>query len=395
MSSYPAIRLLPGSEKRLRTGQPWLFSNEVEMSEEAKALPPGSIVRLLAPSGKVYGVGHFNPHSLIAVRVLSRNKDAVIDRKFFEFRFARALALREQMFDEPFYRLVHAEGDGLPGVVVDRHGRWLVIQINTAGMERMRADLLEALGKVVPAEGILLRGDTSGRVLEGLDGRSEVLAGEVPEEIEIRENGLPFVISPRTGQKTGWYYDQRLNRLFSRMLVRGRTVLDLYSYTGSFALNALAAGARSALLVDSSGPALERARASAALQGVADRVECVDADVFDFIAQAGAEHRRWGVVFADPPAFVKTKKQLPIGLRAYRKLARDSAALVQEGGFLAISCCSHNVSPDAFFEEVTSGIRAAGRGARLLCRAGAGPDHPIHPALPETAYLKFLAFALD
>jgi len=393
--SYPVIRLLPGSEKRLRAGQPWLFSNEIEMNEEAKRLEPGALVRLRAPSGKIYGVGHFNPHSLIAVRVLTRNKDAVIDRRFFETRFARALTLREQMFGAPFYRLVHAEGDGLPGLVIDRHGRHLVLQINTAGMDRMREPILEALARVVPADGVLLRGDTSGRALEGLDGAIEVLAGEVPDELEIRENGLPFVIAPRSGQKTGWYYDQRLNRLFSRMLVRDRTVLDLYAYSGAFGLNAVAAGARSAVLVDSSGPALGRARASAALQGVAEKVECIEEDGFAFLEHAATERRRFGAVFADPPAFVRSRKHLPVGLRSYRKLARDCAALVQEGGFLALSCCSHNVSPDAFFEEVTAGIRAAGRGARLLQRSGAGPDHPVHPALPETAYLKFLAFALD
>lgn len=393
--SYPVIRLLPGSEKRLRAGQPWLFSNEIEMSPEAKQLEPGSLVRLRSVSGKIYGVGQFNPHSLIAVRVLTRNKDAVIDRRFFETRFARALALREQMFEEPYYRLVHAEGDGLPGLVVDRHGRWLVLQINTAGMERLRPMVLEALQRVLPSDGMLLRGDTSGRALEGLGGQVEVLAGEIPEEIEIRENGLPFVIAPRTGQKTGWYYDQRLNRRFVRMLVRDRTVLDLYAYSGAFGLNALAAGARSAVLVDSSGPALARARASAELQGVADRIECLEEDIFEFLARAMGERRRFGAVFADPPAFVRSRKQLPIGLRAYRRLARDCASLVQEGGFLALSCCSHNVAPEVFFAEVTAGIRAAGRGARLLHQAGAGPDHPVHPALPETAYLKFLAFALD
>lgn len=393
--SYPVIRLLPGSEKRLRAGQPWLFSNEIEMRDETRRLEPGSLVRLRAPSGKIYGVGQFNPHSLIAVRVLTRNKDAVVDRRFFETRFTRALALREQLFEEPFYRLVHAEGDGLPGLVVDRHGRHLVVQINTAGMERLRSTLLEALNRVVPNDGVLLRGDTSGRALEGLDGTVEVLSGEVPEEIEIRENGLPFVIAPRSGQKTGWYYDQRLNRRFARMLVRERTVLDLYAYSGAFGLNALAAGARSATLVDSSGPGLARARASAELQGVADRIECVQEDGFAYLERSAAERRRFGAVFADPPAFVRSRRHLAVGLRTYRKLARDCAALVQEGGFLSLSCCSHNVEPDAFFAEVTAGIRAAGRGARLLQRSGAGPDHPVHPALPETAYLKFLSFALD
>ncbi len=392
---YPTIKILRDHDRRQKAGAPWLYSNELRIDEAARRLPAGSIVRLMAPTGKIVGVAHFNPHSLIAARLLSRNKDAVIDQAFLERRIARAVALREKLYDRPFYRLVHAEGDGLPGLVVDRYGDLLVLQLNTAGMAALEAAIARALQGVVGAGAILARNDSPGRNLEGLPEETRVVLGTVPDEILVEENGLAFVTAPAAAQKTGWYYDQAMNRAFAARLAKGARVLDLYAYAGGFALTCLAHGAASALAVDRSAAALALAQASAGRQGVAGRFATRTAEAFAAIEGLAGEKARFDLVIADPPAFVRARKDLAVGLRGYRKLAREAAGLVAESGFFVMACCSHNVSAEAFAAEVTAGIRAAGRGARQIYQAGAAPDHPVHPALPETAYLKCLAYALD
>lgn len=394
--SYPVIRILEGHDRRLRSGSPWLFSNEITMDRAAKTLPPGSVVRLASHEGRAMALAHFNPHSLIAARILTRNTDAAIDQAFVERRLARALALRERLYDRPFYRLVHAEADGLPGLVVDRYGDTVVAQLNTAGTAGLEPAVVGALDTVLKPAAIVLRNDSSARTLEGLEVEEpRTVKGEAPGRITLEENGLPFVIDLVGGQKTGWFFDHRENRRFAARLAEGLRVVDLYSYAGGFGLNAAANGAKSVLFVDRAESALGLAAESARLQGVAERCDYRRSDVFAAIDELVAAKERFGLVVADPPAFVKSKKDLAVGLKGYRKLARGSAALVTEPGFLCIACCSHNVSEEAFAAEVYGGIRQAGRGARLLHRAGAGPDHPIHPALPESAYLKFLVYALD
>jgi 23S rRNA (cytosine1962-C5)-methyltransferase len=393
--TYPTVKILPGEDRRFRAGSPWLFSNELRMDEAARALPPGSLVRLMGPSGKMLGVAQFNPHSLIAARLLTRNKDATIDREFHARRIARALQLRERLFDRPFYRLVHAEADGLPGLVVDRFGDMLVAQFNTAGMSAAQGQIVEALDSLVRPRAIIARNDSSSRQHEGLEPSVDAVKGEVVGRLELVENGLRFLADPTSGQKTGWYYDQRLNRRFAASLARGEAVLDVYSYGGGFALTAAAAGASAVTAVDSSAAALELAAASAALQGSVGACTFERTEAFSFLDHAGRDKRRFGLVIADPPAFVKSRKDLRAGLRGYRKLAKLGAALVTEPGFLCMGCCSHHVGVEQFAAEDGAGIREAGRGGRLIHSAGAGPDHPIHPALPETAYLKFLAYALD
>jgi len=394
-TNYPTIKIARGHDRRQKAGSPWLFSNELKLDDAAKALPAGSIVRLMTPTGKIVGVAHFNPHSLIAARLLSRNKDARIDGSFLERRLARALALRDRLYDRPFYRLVHAEGDGLPGLVVDRYGDFAVVQLNTAGMVALEAEVTAALRRVLQPAAILARNDSPGRAMEGLAEEVRVLAGEVPARVTVEENGLVFVTEPATAQKTGWYYDQSMNRAFAARLARDARVLDLYACGGGFALTCLAGGARAALAIDRSATMLGLAEASAAGQGVAERFSTRTAEVFPAIEALTAEKARFDLVIADPPAFVRAKKDLAVGLRGYRKLAREAAGVVAEAGFFVMACCSHNVSAEAFQAEVTAGIRAAGRGARQIYQAGAAPDHPVHPALPETAYLKCLAFALD
>jgi 23S rRNA (cytosine1962-C5)-methyltransferase len=399
-TEYPTIKILQGEDRRLRGGSPWLYSNELEMDGAAKALPPGSVVRLVAPNGKVLGLAHFNPRTLIAARLLTRNKDGKVDRSFIEYRVARALALRSKLYAEPYYRLVHAEADGLPGLVVDRFGDVLVLQANTAGMAAIQDEVAAALDAVVKPEVIVARNESSSRGLEGLEAETRALKGEIPSRMLVRENGIEFAADPAGGQKTGWYYDQRHNRAFAAGLCRDQDVLDLYAYAGGFALTAAAAGAKSVTAVDGSEAALALARDTAGRHdggGLAARVRLEKADVFEWLGrQAQAQSKqRYGVVIADPPAFAKSRRDLGAALKGYRKLARGGAALATEPGFLCLGCCSYHVSAEDFLDAAWGGIREAGRGGRLLLRAGAGPDHPIHPSLPESAYLKFLAFALD
>jgi 23S rRNA (cytosine1962-C5)-methyltransferase len=392
---YPPIHLLPGQDRRPRAGHPWIYSNELRMDAAAKALPPGAPVCLFSGEGRPLAIALFNPHSLIAARLITRNKDATIDAAFVERRLARALRLRERLFERPFYRLVHAEADGLPGLVVDRFGEVVVCQLNSAGIAGLEPLIMDALDRLLAPRTIVLRNDSPVRELEGLTQEVRIVRGALDAPVELVENDVTFLIDPLEGQKTGWYYDQRENRAFVARLARDQTVLDLYSYSAGFGLQAAATGAESVLALDRSQLGLDLATASAERNGLAARLQTAREDAFAALERFAADKRRFGIVVADPPAFVRSKKDLKPGLRGYRKLARACGPLVAEEGILAISCCSHNVPEDAFADEVRRGLRDAGRGGRLLRRAGAGPDHPSHPALPESAYLKCLVYALD
>lgn len=391
---YPSIRILPGEDRRLRAGSPWLFSNELKMDEAARRLTPGSVVKLATSEGRQLGLAHFNPRTLIAARLLTRNNDATVDRAFLEFRLRRALRLRERLFERPFYRLIHAEADGLPGLVVDRFGDVVVYQANTAGMTALEEVLVGALDELLRPAAIVARGDGWARELEGVAGEAGLRQGALPEPVRVEENGVAFHVDPLGGQKTGWYFDQAPNRAFMAGLAPDATVLDVYAYGGGFGLAAARAGAGRIVLCDSSAPALGLAEASAAAAGLGDRCAYERGEAFEFLGQ-GRGKSRFDVVVADPPAFVRAKRDKPQGLKGYRKLAKLAADAVAEPGFLGLGCCSHHVGIEEFAAAAWAGIRDAGRGGRLIRSAGAGPDHPIHPALPETAYLKFLAYALD
>jgi 23S rRNA (cytosine1962-C5)-methyltransferase len=385
MSAHPTIRLKPKEGRRLRAGGPWAFSNEIEMSAAAKALAPGSVVNVAGDDGRPFGTGYFNANSLIAVRLMDPRPDIVLGRDFFAKRLARARALRDAVYAEPYYRLVHAEGDFLPGLTIDRFGDTYVVQISTAGMEALREPLLKALGG---AE-VILRADTPSRALEGL---SSYVEGEAPR-VAVQENGIRYFADLAGGQKTGWYYDQRDNRAFIAGLAKGKTVLDAYCYTGGFALAAAKGGAKEVIGVDSSAPALALAEDSAAANGLSAKF--IKADVFEELERLGAAKETFDIVIADPPPFVKSRKDLEPGAKAYRKLARLAAKLVAPDGMLLLASCSHNIPPDRFAAECAHGIARAERRARLIRQSGAGPDHPVHPMLPESAYLKTLVYALD
>ena len=390
-----SITMRPEAHRRFTTGHPWVYSNEIVMDAAAKAIEAGSLVRLLRADGSPLALAIFNPHTLIAARRLTDNVEARIDAEFFAQRLERALALRQRLVGEPFYRLIHAEADGLPGVVMDRFGDLVVAQINTAGMERLLPEILAALDKIVAPRQMLLRCDSPAREFEGLPAYVKMAKGELEGPVELREGGLRFLADPREGQKTGWFYDQRDNRAAVARLSAGARVLDLYSYTGGFALAAAAAGARAVVAIDRSEAALDLARQSAALNGLAEPCSFRRAEVFEELGRLAKAGERFDVVIADPPAFVKSKKDLGQGTRAYRKLARLSAALVKPGGFLFVASCSHNMPVEEFDRQVNRALVDLSREGRILRAAGAAGDHPLHPALPESAYLKSLLLQLD
>ena len=391
----PEIRLLPGHHRRLAAGHPWAFSNEIRMDAAAKAVPPGAPVRLAEAGGKPLGTFLFNPHSLIAARLLDCDGGVAIDADFLAGRLRRALRLREALYDQPCYRLVHAEADGLPGLVVDRIGDLLVCQANTAGMDRLQDDLVVALRRVVPDAAVLFRNDSPVRLLEGLEPAVRVAAGEVPGAVTVQEGPARFPVDVQGGQKTGWFFDQRDNRLLMARLARGRRVIDLYTHTGGFAVQAAVAGAREVLAVDSSAPALALAEQAAGLNGVGDRIAWRKARAFDEMERLPAAGERFEVTICDPPAFVKSRRDFQSGVRGYRKLARLAAGLTAPEGFVFLASCSQAVEPERFVEESRRGIADAGRTGRILWHLAAGPDHPLHPALPESAYLKAVVLQLD
>lgn len=391
----PIVTLRKSAQRRALAGHPWIYSNEIEMTPSVKALAAGSVVRVKAEDGRPIGTALFNPHSLIAGRLLDADPGVAIDATFLARRLERALTLRERLYDKPFYRLVHAEADGLPGVVLDRFGDILVLQTNSAGMERLLDPLAEAIDRVLKPQALLLRNDSPARKLEGLETYVRMASGALEGPLSLEENGVRFLADPREGQKTGWFFDQRENRARVAALAKDMRVLDVYSYCGGFALAAAAAGASEVTAVDRSEAALALAEQAATLNGFAERCRFRRADAFTELEAMGRAQQNFDIVVADPPAFVKSKKDLGQGSRAYRKLARLSADCVRPGGFLFIASCSHNMEAGLFAEEVRRGIHDLARASRILAATGAAPDHPVHPALPESAYLKGLLLQID
>jgi 23S rRNA (cytosine1962-C5)-methyltransferase len=393
MSATPVLRLRPKAGARARAGAPWIFSNEIEMTAAAKALPRGSIVEVMGDDGVLLGTGTFNPHSLIAVRILRTRARGPIDVAFFRERIKTALTLRETLYDKPFYRLIHAEGDGLPGLVVDRFADVLSVQANAAGMDALQPTWLEALCQELSPRAIVARNDAPARALEGLPETKGIIFGALDGPVDVWEQDCCFEADLLGGQKTGWYFDQREWHAFMGKLSRGRSVLDAYCYAGGFGIAALKAGATTAKFLDASEPALKlvasnlkRNALPAAVTLRADAMEALE-------AMQSAE--RFGVVVADPPPFVRVRKDLEAGAKGYRKLARLAAGLVAPGGFLYLASCSHAIEPERFAFECTTGVARAGRTGRIIASGGAAPDHPVHPQLPESAYLKALVMHLD
>jgi 23S rRNA (cytosine1962-C5)-methyltransferase len=382
----PVIRLKPREDKRLRIGHAWVFSNEVDtVQTPLKGLQAGQLTAIQDSSGRTFGLAYVNPNALICARLLTRRVDARIDADWLSQRLARALALRERLYDRPFYRLVYGESDGLPGLIVDRYGDVCVVQIGTAGMERLKAEIIQALKQVLKPAGILLRNDGSVRELENLPSYVEEV-GSVPERVEIEEEGARFSVQLKSGQKTGWYFDQRDNRSRLARYVKGARVLDVYSYVGAWGVRAALAGAKAVTCVDSSAPALAMVRENAALNGVS--VATREGDARDVLKALKAEGERFDMVVLDPPALIKRRKDIEAGAEHYAQLNRLAMQLLENDGILVSASCSHHMSAEHLQRLLLRESRSHARQLQILEQGTQGPDHPVHPAIPETSYLK-------
>jgi 23S rRNA (cytosine1962-C5)-methyltransferase len=364
-----------------------VFSNEIAMRPEYRLIEPGSLIRLEGDDGWRFGTFMYNPHSLIAARLLDRDPGAVIDTGWLEARLRSASDLRARVCDTPFHRLVHAEADRLPGLVIDRYGDVAALQANTAGIERLTPSIVEALTSLLSLRAVVARNDAAARRQEGLPESVSLLHGR-DADATVEEGGVRFPVDLLAGQKTGWFFDQRPNRDRVAALSSGARVLDVFSHTGAFGLRCAAAGAASVMLVDSSALALELARQTAALNGLAERIATERGDAFATMIALADRAERFDIVICDPPAFAKSRKDADAALRAYGRMARLAASLVAAGGFLFVASCSHHAPLDAWAGQIAAGLLKARRDGLVLYTGGAGPDHPVHPHLPETAYLK-------
>ena len=394
--AYPIVRLRPKAQPRaIRHGFPWVYDNELVTDRRSRGLTPGSLAVLEDAERAPLALVTVNPNSRIIARVMDRDPAAVVDRAWLEVRLTRALALRTRLHDQPFYRLVHAEADGLPGVIIDRFGDTAVIQPNAAWAELMLDDLVAALVAVTGVTCVIKSASGRARSLEGLDDVGGVLVGQAPAApVPVPMNGATYMADLTGGQKTGLFFDQRPNHAFTARLSRGARVLDVFSHVGGFALAALAAGADHALAVDGSDPALALARDGAEATGVAARFETRKGDAFDVMTALAAEGAQFDVVVCDPPAFAPSKQALEAGLRAYERVARLGASLVAEGGYLVLCSCSHAAELDKFHNACVRGIGRAGRQGQQIHTGFAGPDHPLPPQLAESGYLKAPFFRL-
>ncbi|MEX0340465.1 MAG: RSP_2647 family RNA methyltransferase [Arenibacterium sp.] len=395
-AARPRVRLKPKADPRgLRRGYPWVYANDLVADRRTKALEPGTLAVLEDHNRAPLGLVTVNPASRIICRILDSDPGAVLDDAWFRARIARALDLRSRLFSEPFYRLIHAEADGLPGLVVDRFGDCVVLQPNAAWLESHLDRLVAALKEVCGVKTVLKNASGRARGLEGLDSQSAVLSGAAPDApLPVHMNGAIYMADVTGGQKTGLFFDQRPNHGFAASLANGARVLDVFSHVGGFGLAALANGAQSALAVDGSAAALELAQKGAEASGVAARFDTRRGDAFDVLAELRDEGAEFDLVICDPPAFAPSKQALDAGLRAYERVARLAAPLVSEGGYLGLCSCSHAADLARFRTASQRGIGRAGRSAQLIYTGFAGPDHPQLPQLAESGYLKALFYRL-
>jgi 23S rRNA (cytosine1962-C5)-methyltransferase len=386
-SPLPELRLKRGEDRRLSAGHLWVFSNEVDTARTPlPGFEPGALCRVVSDRDKFLGYAYVNPHSLICARILGRDPEYPPGKSLIVHRLQVAQALRRSLYDRPFYRLVYGESDALPGLVLDRFGDVVVGQIATAGMEAMRADVEAAVRKAIAPTAMLWKNDAGVRELEGLPSYVEPAFGDAPEFVDVEEGGVTFRIPLGAGQKTGWFFDQAANRLALRKYVGGSRVLDVFSYLGAWGLGALRAGATEVTCVDSSAVALEGLQAAAAANGL--KPATIRGDAFDVMEQLHAERRRFDVVVIDPPAFIKRKKDIPKGEAAYRRLNQLAIQLLDRDGILVSCSCSYHLEPQQLLAAIQRGARHLDRFAQVVEVGGQAPDHPIHPAIPETRYLK-------
>ncbi len=393
--SLPSLRLKANADRRLRAGHLWVFSNEIDVAvTPLNAFASGDQAILEAAGGKPLGVVAVSPNNLICARLLSRDVKHVLDKSLLVHRINVALSLRERLFDKPYYRLVFGDSDLLPGVVVDRFGDILVVQLASATMEKHKDDVLAALIQVCKPSGILLKNDSAARDAEGLNRYVETAFGLVPEWVALEENGVKFEAPVMQGQKTGWFYDHRMNRARLAPYVKGKRVLDLFSYIGGWGVQAAAFGASDVMCVDASSFALDGVERNAALNGLTDKVACVEGDVFEALKQLKASEERFDVIVADPPAFIKRKKDMKNGEAAYRRLNEQAMRLLNKDGILISASCSMHLPEDDLQNILLTSARHLDRNIQMLERGGQGPDHPVHPAIVETRYIKSITCRL-
>lgn len=385
--ALPVLRLRNGEDRRLSAGHLWIFSNEVDIAATPlTAFEPGALCQVVSSRDKFLGYAYVNPRSLISARILGRDTRFPPGRSLLVHRLQVALALRERLYDSPWYRLAYGEADGLPGLVLDRFDDVVVGQIATAGMEAMKEEIVAAVNKVIAPKAMLWKNDSGARDLEGLPAYVETAFGSVPETLEVVENGVRFRAPVTSGQKTGWFFDQAANRRAFLGYVPGKRVLDVFSYLGAWGLGAARAGASEVTCLDASASALSLLEATAADNGL--NVATLKGDAFEVLEQLQAAGRRFDVVVIDPPAFIKRKKDIPKGEAAYRRLNQLAMQLLERDGILVSCSCSWHLAPDQLVAAIGKAGRHLGRFVQIVAAGGQAPDHPIHPAIPETRYLK-------
>jgi 23S rRNA (cytosine1962-C5)-methyltransferase len=376
-------------ERRVQVGHLWVFSNEIDTKKTPlKEFQPGECATLKTQDGRVLGSVYVNPGSLISARVFSRKANAVMDASWFRQRLSDALSLRQQLWDQPYYRLVFSEGDFMPGLILDRYGDYLVAQMNTAGMDAARDILIEVCQELFAPKGMVLRNDSGSRALEGLSKEVEVVLGEVPDELTLLEDGAEFAFSPLTGQKTGWFYDQRQNRQSLRTFAKGKSCLDLFSYVGGWAVQMGRAGATESIAVDASQSAVDHVLDNAKRNGLEDTVGAICGDVFDVLKQFKREGRLFDMIVVDPPAFIKRKKDAKEGAQAYARANKLAMEVLKPGGILVSCSCSHHFPAEQLQRALLKGAGQLRRDLQIIEVGQQSPDHPVHPAIPETSYLK-------
>ncbi len=383
------LRLRPHEDKRIKNGHLWIYSNEIDTKFSAlKNYQVGELVKIENAGGKPLGVGYINPNNLLCCRILNRDSKSPIDRSFFVHRFNIAKSLRERVFNKPFYRAIYGESDLLPGLIVDRFDRHLVVQITTAGMEQLKTPIIDALQKVFKPESILLRNDANSRKAESLPSEIEQAFGTTPESIVIEENNTQFQIYPFSGQKTGWFYDHRVSRKQIAQYVEGKRVLDVFSYIGAFGIQMTNAGANEVWCVDISGRALDALEQNAELNQNAEKISCVEGDAFSAMQELKQADEKFDVVIVDPPAFIKKKKDHKQGLRAYRKVFEAAIRLLNKDGILLAASCSMHLKVNELENELRAASRHLDKTLQIIETCHQGQDHPIHPAIAETRYIK-------
>lgn len=389
MTSLSTLRLNKNEERRLNSGHVWIYSNEVDnLLTPLKAFTPGQQAIVEASNGKKLGIAYVNPQSLICGRLVSRNIQRPLDFSLIVERLQCALRLRERLFTTPFYRLVFAESDQLPGLIVDRYADILVVQMNTAGMQLLADTIIAALQEVLHPSAILLRNDSNQRLQEGLLQEVSSALGEVPQQVLIEENGVKFQVPLWEGQKTGWFYDHRMARLRMQSYIMNKRVLDVFSYLGGWGIQAAVYGAASVTCIDSSAKALNLLRTNARLNAVENKVQVLQEDAFTALAALIQAREEFDVVILDPPAFIKRRKDSGAGINAYQRINEMALQLLKPESILISASCSMLLSKEDFITLLQRAGVKQQRELIILEQGHQGPDHPIHPAIIETEYLK-------